>query len=128
SPSATRTTCRSGWPLTTSPGRSSSARGSVKPMPATAGAMKERSAGMASLAAGRGEAGEQLPRGGGHLVRRQPRHAAVVERADALLARAALDLLLEVHRLRGIGFGPGDVRRAKQRHHRPVEGGGEVPG
>ena len=61
-----------------------------------------------------------------HLGGHQLLHAAMIERADALLARAALHLLLQVDGPRVVRLGPGDVRRPEQRHHRPVEGGGEV--
>ena len=69
---------------------------------------------------------QQSLRGREHLGGQQLFHAAMVQRADAALARAAVHLLLQMDGPREVRFGPGDVRRAEQRHHRPVERGGEV--
>ena len=49
-----------------------------------------------------------------HLGGEQLFHAAVIQRADARLTRAAPPLL-QVDRARMVRLGPGDVRRAEQR-------------
>src|SRR5262245_10959017 len=64
--------------------------------------------------------------GGEHPFRSQQRHAAMIERADALLAGAARYILLQMNGLCVVGLGPRDVRRAKERHDRLIECGGEM--
>src|SRR5262249_7536175 len=69
---------------------------------------------------------QKLRRRGKNFGRGQVGHAAVVERTDAKLARAAGNLLVQMDGPRVVGFGPGNVGRPKEGHDRPPKAGSEM--